>query len=200
MSCLFHWKFHFTWKKSDLLLPDIYKTLNPFWISNWVSITRVVARFPQASLLLPLPACRDCQNLETPCIWSHLSLFNQPKLCRSSAPRAWPLILQSKPLIVLWSSLREWLPNDKQGLELGLKLELCLLTNRLKRLYLLRSPKINCVEFKFFLGLLKTPKLRTAVSWYPQDWANHQFLKNLEEFIQFDQIFQTAIICFGRFC
>ena len=37
------------------------------------------------------------------------------KLClwaRSKAPRTWPLILQSNPLIVFWNSLREWLPDD----------------------------------------------------------------------------------------
>ena len=175
MSCLFHWKFHFTWKKSDLLLPDIYKTLNPFWISNWVSITRVVAHFPQVSLLLPA---------ETAKTWKH-PVFDLTSACSTSPSCAGALPQE----------LGHWF------LELGLKLELCLLTNRLERLYLLRSPKINYwVEFKFFLGLLKTLKCRTAVSWYPRDWANHQFLKNLEEFIQFDQIFQTAIICFGRFC
>ena len=38
---------------------------------------------------------------------------------------------------------------------------------------LLWSPKIICVEFEFFLGLLKTPKLRTAVSWYQPPWSTH---------------------------
>ena len=41
------------------------------------------------------------------------------------SPRAWPLILQSKPSIVFSNSLRERLPDYLQGLELGLKLELC---------------------------------------------------------------------------
>ena len=49
-SAQFHRKFHFTWKKSDLSRPDIYKTLKLFWLSNWVSVARVIARFPQASL------------------------------------------------------------------------------------------------------------------------------------------------------
>ena len=44
----------------------------------------------------------------------------------SAAPRAWPLILQSKNLIVLWNTLWVWLPDDLQGLKLGLKLELCI--------------------------------------------------------------------------
>ena len=40
-------------KKSDSLRPDIYKALKPFWLSNWVSIARVVAHFPQASWSRP---------------------------------------------------------------------------------------------------------------------------------------------------
>ena len=45
--------------------PDIYKALNPCWLLNWVSITRVVGWFPQASLPLPTPTAA---NLETPCV------------------------------------------------------------------------------------------------------------------------------------
>ena len=40
-------------KKSDLLLLKIFKSWKPCWLSNWVSITRVGAHFPQASRLLP---------------------------------------------------------------------------------------------------------------------------------------------------
>ena len=66
---------------------------------------------------------------ETPCVCACLS--DPPKLCWSAAPRAWPLILQSKPSIALCNNLREWLPDDWQGLKLGLKLELGSLTNGL---------------------------------------------------------------------
>ena len=52
-------------------------------------------------------------------------------LCLSADPRARPLILQSKLSIVFWNSLWEWLPDDLKRLDLGLKLELCLLTNEL---------------------------------------------------------------------
>ena len=52
---------------------------------------------------------------------------NQPKLCRSAAP----LILLSKTWIVFWNSLRKLSLDDLQGLELGLRLELCPLTNGL---------------------------------------------------------------------
>ena len=170
-------KISFHMKISDLLLPDIYKTLNLF-----ESQTESVS-LEWLPVFLKQACCCHCLPAETAKTWKH-PVFDLTSACSTSPSCAGALPQE----------LGHWF------LELGLKLELCLLTNRLKRLYLLRSPKINCVEFKFFLGLLKTPKLRTAVSWYPQDWANHQFLKNLEEFIQFDQIFQTAIICFGRFC
>ena len=52
---------------------------------------------------------------------------------------------------------------------IGLKLELCRLTNRLLRLRLLQNPRIICVEFEFFLGPLKTPELRTVVNPHPPD-------------------------------
>ena len=53
-------KISFHMKKGvTLLQPDIYKALKPFWLLNWVSIARVVAPFPQASLLLPAETAAD---------------------------------------------------------------------------------------------------------------------------------------------
>ena len=40
-------------KKSDSSRPEIYIALKPCWLLNWVSIARVVACFPQASLSRP---------------------------------------------------------------------------------------------------------------------------------------------------
>ena len=40
---------------------------------------------------------------ETPCVCARPSDLRQP--CRSAAPRAWPLILPSKPSITFWNSL-----------------------------------------------------------------------------------------------
>ena len=57
----FHRKFHFKWKKSDLSRTEIYKTSKPFWLLNWVRIARVVARFPQASLLRPALSIDCCR-------------------------------------------------------------------------------------------------------------------------------------------
>ena len=107
-----------------------------------------------------LGSAETAAYLEMPCVCACQPY--QSKLCRSVAPRVWPLILQSKA----WNSLREWMRDDRQGLKLGLKLELHSLTNWLKRFFLLRSPRIICVDFEFFSGLLNTQKLRTAVSQY----------------------------------
>ena len=43
-------------------------------------------------------------DLETPCAGARPT--SPRKLCRSSAPRARPLILQSKPEMVSWNSIR----------------------------------------------------------------------------------------------
>ena len=76
-------------------------------------------------------------------------------LCKGVNLSVFLFILQSRLSIVFWNSLREWLPDDRQRLELGLKLELFRLTNGLQRFYLLRKPRWICVEFEFFLGPLK---------------------------------------------
>ena len=71
----FHRKFHFTLKKSDSSRPEIYKSLNSFWLSNWVSITRVVARFPQASRWRPTAIAADS---EKPCVCARPSDQSDP--------------------------------------------------------------------------------------------------------------------------
>ena len=68
-------------KKSDSSWPDTYKSLKPCWLSNWVSIARVVARFPQASRLLP---AATASNSETPCVCARPS--NRPS-CAGARPQ-----------------------------------------------------------------------------------------------------------------
>ena len=121
-----HWKFHLVWNTIQFSLPKIYKSWKPFWLLNWVSTARIVAHFPQASMLLFAAAAT---NLETHCVCACLSDQPNLKLCQNAASRAQPLILQSKPSFVFWNSLWEWLPYDWQGLKDGLKLEHCHLTN-----------------------------------------------------------------------
>ena len=54
------------------------------------------------------------------------------------------------------------LPDELQGLKLGLKFELCCINNELLSVYLsvLQNPRTNYVEFEFFSGLLHMWKLR----------------------------------------
>ena len=110
---------HFTWKKtSDLIQHYFYKALI---LSNWVNVARVVASFPIQSAQAVAAV-----------------LEHWPKSL------AIDFALQSKSSIVFWNSLQEWwLLDDLQGLELGLKLELCCLTNGVQKFYLLWSPSIK---------------------------------------------------------
>ena len=113
-------------KKGDLSWPENYKALKPCWLLKWVSITSVVEWFLQASLLLP---ALTASYKETPCVCACQS--NPHKQSRRAAQRAWPLISPSKPSITFWNSLWRDFPDDRQGLKLWLKLELCHLTNKL---------------------------------------------------------------------
>ena len=64
-----------------------------------------------------------------------------------------------------------WLPNDRQGLEHGLKVELCCLTSKLKRFNILWNYGLNyglkltlsCVQFESFSGQLKVYLFRTTL-------------------------------------
>ena len=69
----------------------------------WVSIARVVAYFPQASLSLP---AATAANLETPCQCVCARPSDPHKQSERVAPRAWPLILPSVPSMTFWNSLR----------------------------------------------------------------------------------------------
>ena len=51
------WKISSHVEKHHLSLPNIYKALKLFWLSNIVCVTTVVALFPQARLLLPAGSC-----------------------------------------------------------------------------------------------------------------------------------------------
>ena len=60
-------------------------------------------------LLLLIITCFNLPNLQMrlPPVLVAARPSDPPKLCRSVAPRARPLILQSKPSIVFWNSLRD---------------------------------------------------------------------------------------------
>ena len=95
-----------------------------------------------------------------------------PMLCWSAATRAQLLILQSKPSIVFWNSLLEWLPMSCSGsnLKLNFNSVAWVLTNGLSRFYLLWSPKINCVEFEFFLKLQNWGQQWVNINPHPLKW------------------------------
>ena len=101
-------KISFHMRKKSVINTKNLRSVN---LTLELSEARVVALFPQASQSRPCVCA--CQT-------------NQPKLCWSTAPRAWPLILQSNPSTVFSNSLLEWLPDEttSTGLQ-GLKLELC---------------------------------------------------------------------------
>ena len=103
------------------------------------------------------PSAATSADNETQCVCAHLSNLFKPY--GSAAPRARLLILQSKPLIDFWNSLREWLQDDLQGLNLGLKLD----QQVLMILSAVKSLNNLCGLF------LALPKLRPAVS-YLQTW------------------------------
>ena len=94
------WNFFFKWEKKLLSLPvqKNYKTSKPFWLSKWTSSAKV------ASILhclqgLPLTQKHLCLLRLT----SAASQIAMQILCWNAAPRAWPLILQSKTLISFWN-------------------------------------------------------------------------------------------------
>ena len=88
-------------KKSDLLLPEISKALKSCWLLNWVSIAGLVACFPQESLSLPAATVADSETFR---VCARLSYPR--KQSWRAAPRAWQLILPSKPSITFWNSLQ----------------------------------------------------------------------------------------------
>ena len=117
-------KFHFSWKKICRHCPKYTKQWNLLNSQSKSVFQEWQHRgtFSQASRSRPASTAASCVSARR---------SEPPKLCRSAAPRAWPLTLQSKPSIVFCKSLWEWLPDDRQGLELGLKRDLCCLTNAL---------------------------------------------------------------------
>ena len=150
-------------KKSDSTRPDIYKAFKPFWLSNWVSIARVVARFPQASLSRPAATAAD---LETPCVCARPS--DPPKLCRSAAQRAWPLILQSKLRLSSGIAFGSDCQMTRRGLNLDSNLNSAAwpMGCRVLSAQRLWNPRIKFNKLCGVWILLRTPKLRTAVSQY----------------------------------
>ena len=75
----------------------------------------------------PVAACSDCSRLGNALCLSRPS--DPPKLCRSAAPRAKPLLFQSNPLITFCDSLANLGLGEIARWPAGLERELCRLTN-----------------------------------------------------------------------
>ena len=91
--------FHFTMKKSDLL--------QPFSLSNWVSIARVEVCFPR-NLVAASSNCPQLRN--TLC----LCLPLQPaQAVPENCPKSTAIDFVARTSIYFWNSLAEWLPVDK---------------------------------------------------------------------------------------
>ena len=108
--------------KKWLVAAQNLQSIKPYWLLNWISIARVVACFLQASLSR-LPPTRK------------RPVFVLAHQTRASRARERPQELSRWfcPLNLRLPSgtASERLPFDWQGLDLGLKLELCRLTNEL---------------------------------------------------------------------
>ena len=153
-------------EKKKLVAARNLPRIKPCWLLNWVSIARVVACFPQASLSRPAATAADS---ETPCVCARPS--DPRKQSRRAAPRAWPLILPSKPLIIFkfWNSLRRDCQMTGRGSNLDSNLNCAAWPTSCKgRFYLLLNHNINCVEFQFFLS----PLLMHIPTFIPQDGSN----------------------------
>ena len=119
----FHRKFHVAWKQKWLVGAgnlQIIKTLLTLELSQFREIGIKISSSE------PVAASRDCSQLGIAlclCLPVTGSPSDPTKLCQSAAPKAWHLILQSKPSIVFWNSLRKktarW-----PALKLGLKREI----------------------------------------------------------------------------
>ena len=79
-----------------------------------------------------------------------------------SCPKSLAVDIALQTLDYFLEQPSERLPDDLQGPKLGLKLELCRLTNELERFYHPQNHSINCREFEFFLSPLLMPNLSQA--------------------------------------
>ena len=135
--------------------PKFTNNLKLFWLSNYQysKRSRFSLKWANRCQQQPVAACVVFM-LASPKVRmaSTGKRSNLPKLCWSAAPGALPLNQQSKPSIVFWNSF---------GSD-------CHMTDRgsnwvWKVLSALKSLSNLCGVW-ILLGLLKTPKLRTAVS------------------------------------
>ena len=104
------------------IMPDIVsKLLCTIWSRCAVLLESEQAPFSETESRF-----RDCSRLgNTLCLCSPV----QPaQVVPERYPKSSAIDFAVKAAMVFWNSLWEWLSHDQEGLELGLKLELCLLS------------------------------------------------------------------------
>ena len=123
-----HQKFHFTWKTKFVVTTCqwVVPARNLQIIENFLTLESSQYHKSGSTFSSSKPvtqaACSNCSRFGNTLL-AHLT----SRTC--ACQRAWPLILKSKTSIFFWNSLWEWLPDDRQGLDLGLKLEICSLSD-----------------------------------------------------------------------
>ena len=127
-SLQFHGNFHFTWKKKVTRCGPKFS-----WLLNWVSIARVVACFLQVSRSRPA-ATAATQNRPVfvlACPTRASTAGERPQELSQLGRWFCPLNLRLPQASGTTFGEIAAVPDDRQGLKLGLKLELCHLTNEL---------------------------------------------------------------------
>ena len=178
-------KFIFRWSsdEEELLLsqPKIHKALNLFDSLKRVRVSIVKKGRGFKRLHFPVFPNQTSHCLQWLLLTWKLLVFVlvlstqwPAKAMSEHCPKSLPIDhFAVKPLIVFfWIAVMVTCPAGA-WVKVGLKPELCCLTNELQRFYLLQNHRKNCVEFEFFLGLLKKPKFRQEKYYFnanPPGW------------------------------
>ena len=135
-SCKFHDpKFYFTWKQKWLVFAWYLQSIKTFLTLELSQYCKSGSMFYSSE---QVKVSSDCCRLGNGlCLWSPV---RSAQAVPERGPKSLAIDFCSQKLrFVFWNSLWEWLPDDWQGLKLGL----CCLNNGLQRFYLLRNPRIK---------------------------------------------------------
>ena len=174
-------KFHSHKKKKWLVAAQNLQSIKTFLTLDLSQYSKSGSMFSSSK---PVAAHSDCSQLgNSLCLCSPVQPAYwgaQPK--QESSPKSLAVDFPLFSFDSLLEQPSERLPDDLQGLKLGLKLELCCLTNKLQRFCSLWNHRINCVEFQFFLSLLLMPNLSQESKVLAQHWSNEQKLCKVKIF------------------
>ena len=125
----FHRKFQFTWEQKWLVTAQNSKRMKTV-LTLKLSLSQYHKSGSTFSSSEPVAASSNCSRLGNTLCLQCLPVQPAQALLERS-PNSSAIYFAVKPSTAFSNSLREWLPDDRQGLELrlGLKLELCRQTN-----------------------------------------------------------------------